>query len=128
VLPYGKALVWLTLYFLWVKHMSEEKLTDFLKTGKEWTRMRTSVPGVFVLKLPPYKSSPTRLVVELNPVDETGRPKKRRGLVLRSSNELEDYKELFQYEKLSKLLGILDSVNPRVEAVRRKKGEEVIEL
>ena len=128
MLPYGKALVWLTLYFLWVKHVSEEKLTDFLKTGKEWSRMRTSVPGVFVLKLPPYKGSPTRLVVELNPVDETGRPKKRRGLVLRSGNELEDYKELFQYEKLSKLLGILDSVNPGVEAVRRKKGEEVIEL
>ena len=111
-----------------MKHVSEEKLTDFLKTGKEWSRMRTSVPGVFVLKLPPYKGSPTRLVVELNPVDETGRPKKRRGLVLRSGNELEDYKELFQYEKLSKLLGILDSVNPGVEAVRRKKGEEVIEL
>jgi hypothetical protein len=108
--------------------MSEEKLTDFLKTGKEWTRMRTSIPGVFVLKLPPYKSSPTRLVVELNPVDETGRPKKRRGLVLRFSSELEDYKELFQYEKLSKLLGILDSVNPGVEAIRRKKGEEIIEL
>ena len=68
--------------------MSEEKLTDFLKTGKEWTRMRTSVPGVFVLKLPPYKSSPTRLVAELNPVDETERPKKRRGLILRSSSEL----------------------------------------
>ena len=108
--------------------MSEEKLTDFLKTGKEWSRMRTSVPGVFVLKLPPYKGSPTRLVVELNPVDETGRPKKRRGLVLRSSSELEDYTELFQYEKLSKLLGMLDSVNPGVEAARRKKGEEVIEL
>jgi len=111
-----------------VKHVSEEKLTDFLKTGKEWNRMRTSVPGVFVLKLPPYKGSPTRLVVELNPVDDTGRPKKRRGLVLRSGSELEDYKELFQYEKLSKLLGLLDSVNPEVEAVRRKKGEEVIEL
>ena len=42
--------------------------------------------------------------------------------------ELEDFKELFQYEKLSKLLGILDSVNPKVQAAKRKKGEEVIEL
>ena len=128
VLLYGKALVQLTLHLLWVKRVSEERLTDFLKTGKEWSRMRTSVPGVFVLKLPPYKGSSTRLVVDLNPVDETGRPKKRRGLVLRSSSELEDYKELFQYEKLSKLLGLLDSVNPGVEVLRRKKGEEVIEL
>ena len=108
--------------------MSEEKLRDFLKTGKDWSRLRTSVPGVFVLKLPAYKSSPTRLAVELNPVSDTGKPKKRRGLVLRSSAELEDFKELFQYEKLSKLLSMLDSVNPKVEVARLKKGEEVLEL
>lgn len=109
--------------------MSEEKLADFLRTGKDWSKLRTSIPGVFVLKLPSYKSSPTRLAVELNPVDESGRPKKRRGLVLRSSRELEDFKELFQYEKLSKLLSILDMVNPKVEAAKRKRGEgEVIEL
>ena len=107
--------------------MSEEKLSSFLKTGKDWTRLGTSVPGIFVLKLPTYKSSPTRLAVELNPVDETGKPRKRRGLILRSSKELEDFKELFQYEKISKLLNILDSVNPKVEAAKRRM-EEVIEL
>jgi hypothetical protein len=32
--------------------------------------VRTSVPGVFVLKLPAYRGSPTRLAVELNPVGE----------------------------------------------------------
>ena len=107
--------------------MSEEKLSDFLKTGKDWARLRTSVQGIFVLKLPTYKSSPPRLAVELNPVDEAGKPRKRRGLTLRSSEELEDFKDLFQYEKISKLLNILDSVNPKVEAAKRKK-EEVIEL
>jgi len=108
--------------------LSEEKLADFLKTGKDWTRMKTSVPGVFVLKLPPFKSAPTRLAVELNPADESGNPKKKRGLVLRSTKELEEYKELFQPEKLSKLLGIIDQVNPKVEAAKRRKEEEVIEL
>ena len=108
--------------------MSEEKLADFLKTGKDWTRMKTTVPGVFVLKLPPYRGSPTRLAVELNPVDESGNPKKKRGLVLRSNMELEDYRSLFQPEKLSKLMDILDKVNPKVEAGRRREGEEVIEL
>ncbi len=108
--------------------MSEEKLADFLKTGKDWSRTRTSVPGVFVLKLPPYKTSPARLVAELNPVDETGTPKKRRGLVLRSSAELEEFKEMFQNEKLPKLLSMIDSVNPKVKAGKGRKGEEVIEL
>jgi len=108
--------------------LSEEKLTDFLKTGKDWSRIRTSVAGVFVLKLPPYRSSSARLVVELNPVDETGNPKKRRGLVLRSSAELEAFKELFRDEKLPKLLGMIDSVNPKVEAGKRRKEEGVLEL
>ena len=108
--------------------MSEEKLADFLKTGKDWVRMKTSVPGVFVLRLPAYRSAPTRLAVELNPADESGSPKKRRGLILRSTEELEEYRELFQPEKLSKLLGILDKVNPKVEAAKRRKEEEVIEL
>lgn len=108
--------------------MSEEKLADFLKNGKDWSRMRTTVPGVFVLKLPAYKGSPSRLAVELNPVGEDGTPKKKRGLVLRSTAELEDFKQLFQYDKLSKLMEILEAVNPKVEVERRRKGEEVIEL
>lgn len=109
--------------------MSEEKLADFLKTGKDWSRTRTSIPGVFVLKLPPYRSSPSRLVAELNPVDEVGNPKKRRGLVLRSSAELEEFKKMFLDEKLPKLLSMLDRVNPEVNAKKIKKGDEgVIEL
>ena len=108
--------------------MSEEKLTDFLKSGKDWSRLKTTVPGVFVLKLPTYKSAPTRLAVEVNPVDEMGRPTKRRGLVLRSSAEMEKFKSLVQHEKMPKLMDMIDSVNPKVEASRRGKGEEVIEL
>jgi len=105
-----------------------EKLTEFLKTGKDWSRLATTVPGVFVLKLPAYRSSPSRLAVELNPVDETGKPKKRRGLVLRSTAELEEFRELLMNEKLTKLMSMLDSVNPKVEAARQRKGEEIIEL
>ena len=100
----------------------------FLTTSKNWSRLTTSVPGVFVLKLPTYKRSPPRLAVEINPADERGKPTKRRGLVLRSGAELEAFEESFQKEKVSKLLAMLDSVNPQVEAMRRKKGEEIIEL
>ena len=109
--------------------MSEEKLLSFLKTGKDWFRLKTSVPGVFVLKLPRYKSAPTRLAVELNPTDDAERPKKRRGLILRTSSELEEINRLFQYDKLSKLLKMLDQVNPKVEKTKlNKEKEDVIEL
>ena len=108
--------------------MSDEKLADFLKTGKDWARIRTSIPGVFVVKLPPYKSSPARLVVELNPTDEMGNPKKRRGLILRSTDELEEFKGSFREEKLPKLLSMIDSINPKVDVGKRRKEEGVIEL
>lgn len=106
--------------------LPEDRLAEFLRSGKDWGRLRTSVPGVFVLKLPAYKGSPSRLAVELNPVGEDGLPKKKRGLVLRSKAELEDFRQLFQYDKLSKLMELLEAVNPKAEAGKRGKGEEVI--
>jgi len=70
-----------------------------------------------------------RLAIELNPVGEDGSPKKRRGLVLRSQAELDEYRELFQYDKLAKLMEMLEAVNPKAEeAAKRRRGEEVIEL
>ena len=108
--------------------LSESKLEEFLRKGKDWSRLKTSLQGVFVLKLPQYRSSPPRLAVELNPVDESGKPTKRRGLILRSTGELEEFKKLFDYEKLSKLLGMLESVNPKVEAKKKGREEPVLEL
>lgn len=102
-------------------------MADFLDTGKEWSRLRTSVPGVFVLRLPAYKRSPSRLAVELNPVDHVGNPTKRRGLVLRSTAELVAFNKAYEYEKLSKLLGMLDGVN-QAKTGKGKKEEQVIEL
>jgi hypothetical protein len=108
--------------------VSLEKLTQFLETSKHWSRLKTSVPGVFVLKLPAYRRAPPRLAVELNPVDAKGKPQKRRGLVLRSHSELEDVKTLFQYEKLTKLMKMLEAVNPQPETDRQRKREDVIQL
>lgn len=108
--------------------MSEDKLADFLETGKDWGKLKTTVPGVLVVKLPASRSSPARLAVEINPVDASGNPTKRRGLFIRSIDELESFKEILNEERLSKLLGMLNSVNPMVEGQRRGKREDVIEL
>jgi len=108
--------------------LSEDKLADFLETGKDWGKMRTSVPGVFVVKMLAYRSSPTRLAVEINPVDASGNPTKRRGLFIRSIDELESFKEIVNEEKLSTLLSLLDSVNPMVDGGRRRGKEDIIQL
>ncbi len=57
----------------------EESLTEFLEDGDDWERKKTSVDGVFILKLPEYKGNPPRLAIELNPTDSSGNPTKKRG-------------------------------------------------
>jgi hypothetical protein len=108
---------------------SEEKLSLFLKTGSDWGRLKTSVPGIFVLKMPAYKSSPARLAIELNPTDGSGSPTKKRGLVLRSSDELEEYRTIFQYDKLAPLLKYVDGINPpKPKAAHAKLGEDLLNI
>ena len=104
----------------------DDKLSSFLKTGSDWGRMKTSVPGIFVLKLPDYKSSPARLAIELNPTDDSGSPNKRRGLVLRSLDELGEYKAIFQYDKLEPLLRAVDGLNPKQK--KASKAGEVLDI
>ena len=108
--------------------MSEEKLAEFLKTGGDWEKLRTSVPGVFIQKLPPYRSSPERLAVEINPVDASGNPTKRRWLLIRSLDEYEAFKEIITDEKLPNLLEMLESVNPPVGRGGRRRDKDVIEI
>lgn len=108
--------------------MSEEKLEDFLRTGSDWEKLKTSVPGVFIQKLPPYRSSPARLAVEINPVDASGNPTKRRGLLLRYPDEYEAFKEILTDEKLPRLLEMLERVNPGQGRGAKKKGDDVIEI
>lgn len=111
----------------------EEKLAEslklFLQKGKEWERKPTSVPGVFVLKLPAYRGSPQRLSVEINPVDAAGNPTKKRGLVIRNLLELREFRNLMADEKLEKLVMGIDEINPPVGEKRKLKRElEVIEI
>jgi hypothetical protein len=108
--------------------MAEKKLAGFLQTGKDWSRLKTRVRGVFVVKLSAYRSSPTRLAVELNPVDEEDAPTKRRGLILRSSSELNASRDMLQDEWLSTLLRAMNAVNPGTRTGTRQAGDDVLEL
>lgn len=103
--------------------MSEDILAEFLRTGNDWEKRKTSIPGVFIQKLPPYRSSPARLAIEVNPVDSTGNPTKRRGLLIRFPDEYESFKELLEDEGFPRLLDLLDKVNPG-SGQRGKSGSD----
>jgi hypothetical protein len=61
----------------------EQKLREFMRSGEDWERSRTSIPGVFVVKLPGRGSRGPELALEINPVDGQGQPKKKRGYMVR---------------------------------------------
>ena len=105
----------------------ESKLAEFLKEGKDWERKATTLQGVFVLKMPAYRGAPVRLAVELNPVDSEGRPSKKRGILLRSSKELEEYNKILSDNRIANLLKNIDSVNQK-PAKKEEKKPDVIEL
>jgi hypothetical protein len=106
--------------------MSEDKLAEFLEKGKDWEKVKTTVPGVFVMKMPGSKTRPASLSVEINPVDAGGSPTKRRGLIVRSVDEFLEFKEMVLNEKVESLLEMLEAVNP--EKGRSKASKDVIEI
>jgi len=106
-----------------------ESLRLFLEKGSDWERKSTTLPGVFIVKLPPYGRSSTRLVVEINPVDPSGKPSRRRGFIIRNSEELRIFSEIFADDRLANLLKGIDEVNPQApERPKPRSDEEIIEI
>jgi hypothetical protein len=91
----------------------EQRLRDFLRSGGEWERSRTSIPGVFVVKLPGRGPRGAELALEINPVDGQGQPRKRRGYMVRGKAELEELSRILSDARLAKLAEALEAVNPR---------------
>ena len=92
--------------------MLDERLSQFLREGKNWERKATSIPGVFLIKLPEYKSKPPYIAMEINPVHSTGAATKKRGILIKSSSELEQISNILTNAKIVQLATSLDEVNP----------------
>jgi len=92
--------------------MTDERLSQFLREGKNWERKASSISGVFLIKLPEYKSRPPYIAMEINPVDSTGAATKKRGILIKSSSELEQISNILTNAKIVHLATRLDEVNP----------------
>lgn len=108
--------------------MVDERLSQFLKQGNDWERKVTSIPGVFLLKLPTFKSRPESIVIEVNPVDTSGSPTKKRGIIIRSSSELEQIRNILTNVKLEQLSKSIDEVNPEVKTATAKDSSEIFQI
>ncbi len=109
--------------------MSQElvkKLSAFLHEGKDWERKPTNVPGVFLLKLPPYKSRPAVIAMEVNPLDISGSPTKKRGTIIRSNSELKEIIKILNNAKLEELANSVEKICSNVMQYKNKR--ETIEI
>ena len=101
----------------------KEKLKRILETSADWSRIKTSVEGVFIMKLPGSERRPPSLAVEINPL-LAGKPTKRRGLFLTSVRESEEFKRILSEPKVKELLTALEPI----PTARKRKEEEVLEV
>jgi hypothetical protein len=69
-------------------------------SAKDWERRATNIPGVFLLKLPSSRTRQAAIAIEINPVDSVGSATKKRGIVVRSTFELDEFNRILGNPKL----------------------------
>lgn len=94
----------------------DKRLTDFLANGKDWERKQTNVPGVFLIRLPQFRSRPACIGVELDVLNRGGGSNRRRGIIIRTTGELRQLMEIINNGKLLELTSSIEKVNPVQQA------------
>jgi hypothetical protein len=106
----------------------DERLTQFLEDARDWEKRATSIPGLFLLKLPGLKDNPSSIAIEINPVDALGLPTKKRGVVIRSAAELEWIRDILSNSKAAELAKRMDKVNPERRERSPNTGTDIFEV
>ncbi|NAL78359.1 hypothetical protein [Nitrososphaera sp. AFS] len=106
----------------------ENKLASFLSGSRDWERRPTNLPGVFLLKLPSSRSRQASIAIEINPVDATGSATKKRGIVIRSASEFDEFNRILANQKLIELARKIDEVNPKQKEEATATGSDVFEI
>lgn len=106
----------------------DERLEQFLKEAKDWEKRATSIPGLFLLKLPGLKGSPPSISIEINPVDASGSPTKKRGVAIRSATELKWIKDILSNPKAAELVEKIDKINPQKKERFSTTSADVFEV
>ncbi|MBY8985972.1 MAG: hypothetical protein KGD65_12935 [Candidatus Lokiarchaeota archaeon] len=101
----------------------EVQLKEHLKSGADWEKMETPIEGVNVVKVPPTKTRPALLFLEINPIKEDGKPLKRKGLFVGSKEMLIKFSEALNDDKTFQLITELEKINPKVSGSKAKKLE-----
>jgi hypothetical protein len=99
----------------------QNQLKEHLEKGKDWEKMETPIPGVFVVKIPATKTRDALLSLEINPLKEDGNPMKRKGLFVRNKEMLVKFGEALNDDKVYQLIIELENINPDISSKNKKK-------
>ncbi len=106
----------------------EDRLAGFLNESRDWERIPTNIPGIFLLKLPSSRYRHASVAIEINPVDAAGSATKKRGIVIGSTSELDQFNRILANEKLIELARRIDEVNPKQKEGVGASGSDVFEI
>jgi hypothetical protein len=106
----------------------DERLNQFLKDARDWEKKATNIPGLFLLKLPGLKGSPPSISIEINSVDASGSPTKKRGVLIRSAAELKWIKDILSNPKAAELVERVDKINPQKKERSLTTNADVFEV
>src|SRR5215475_4844004 len=106
----------------------EDRLSNFLRDARDWERRATNIPGVFLLKLPSSRTRQAAIAIEINPVDSAGSATKKRGIVVRSASELNEFNRILSNQKLVELARNLDRVNPKQKETTSIGSSDVFDI
>jgi hypothetical protein len=97
-------------------NQKDERLVEFLENGKDWERKQTNIPGVFLIRLPQFRNRPACIGVELDMFNRGGGGNRRRGIILRTREELQQLMDMVTNNKLNQLTTSIEKVNPVQQA------------
>ena len=93
-----------------------DKLAQFLREGQNWEKKATNIQGVSLLKLPASKQNPSCIAIEINTTNATTSGSsftRKKGIIIRSGSELEQFDQLFSNPKVIELAKKIEAVNPK---------------
>lgn len=96
-----------------------------LKDRDDWARLKTSIPGVFVVKIP--DSQRFHVMLWFCPPDEQGNPRKKKGLYFDDQDSARAARKAFSDEGLMKLVEAIRAINS-AQADGSAEDEPVIQL
>ncbi len=87
------------------------QLKNFLKNGEDWERMNTPVSGVRITKTPAKGNWVSKLMVEINPLNEFWTPLKKRGLFVGDKKTLIKFRDVIFEDKVFLIIKEIEKVN-----------------